>query len=347
NGETEGEGTTDNRPSPSGLQANDSSRSKLDTAVNRSCLLAVSPRSKSRRSSWSLAKSRLSLLSSLFSLASRAPHAEPEVSIRLQLLEGHRRRGRRRPQAGLGGGAQVRLRGLHHRHPLARPREAVAAGGGDRAGGQGAGVRAAGGLRRRPVRARGLRGRALPRPRRGARLQRLRAACSQRGRAPRALPRRHPRRLPPRPRRVRRRGLPLRATGHPGHGGEGQGHHHLHGLLGVGHRLRRLLRSKQRQVCPAGAVPVAGQGVPAGRRAHCACDHRRRHRREEVADEEQQGRRRHGGRGRGPGRGGAELLARPRPGQERLDAGDGHPVAVLHVAAAASRRCCTYGPWNL
>lgn len=52
----------------------------------------------------------------------------------------------------------------------------------------------------------------------------------------------------------------------------------------------------------------------------------------QVADEEQQGRRRHGGRG--PGRGGAELLARPRPGQERLDAGDGHPVAVLHVAAA-------------
>lgn len=38
----------------------------------------------------------------------------------------------------------------------------------------------------------------------------------------------------------------------------------------------------------------------------------------QVADEEQQGRRRHGGRG--PGRGGAELLARPRPGQERLDA---------------------------
>lgn len=70
----------------------------------------------------------------------------------------------------------------------------------------------------------------------------------------------------------------------------------------------------------------------------------------QVADEEQQGRRRHGGRGRGPGRGGTELLARPRPGQERLDAGDGHPVAVLHVAAAlasASRRCCTYGPWNL
>lgn len=35
-----------------------------------------------------------------------------------------------------------------------------------------------------------------------------------------------------------------RIAGHPGHGGEGQGHHHLHGLLGVGHRLRRLLRSK-------------------------------------------------------------------------------------------------------
>jgi hypothetical protein len=36
--------------------------------------------------------------------------------------------------------------------------------------------------------------------------------------------------------------------------------------------------------------------------------------------------------GRGSGRGGAELLARPRPGQERVDAGDGHPVAVLDVA---------------
>jgi len=42
-----------------------------------------------------------------------------------------------------------------------------------------------------------------------------------------------------------------------------------------------------------------------------------------------------GGGGRGPGRGGAELLARPRPGQERVDAGDGHPIAViLHVASS-------------
>ncbi|CAO2169407.1 unnamed protein product, partial [Urochloa humidicola] len=155
--------------------------------------------------------------------------------------------------------------------------------------------------------------------------------------APHAVPRRHARRLPPLPRRLRRRGLPLRATGHPGHGGAGQGHHHLHGLLVVGHRLRRLLRSKLRQICPSGFVPVAGEGVPAGRRAHCACDHRRRHRREEVA-EEQQGRRRWrpSGGGRGPGRGGAELLARPRPGQERMDAGDGHPAAVLHVAYIAA-----------
>lgn len=66
-----------------------------------------------------LAKSRLPPPLSSFS-PSRAPYAE--VSVRLQLLEGHRRRGRRRAPARLRGGAQVRLRGLHHRHPLPRPR---------------------------------------------------------------------------------------------------------------------------------------------------------------------------------------------------------------------------------
>jgi hypothetical protein len=54
---------------------------------------------------------------------------------------------------------------------------------------------------------------------------------------------------------------------------------------------------------------------------------------DQVAERQQQDRRRRRGCRRGPGRGGAELLARPRPGQERVDAGDGHPVAVLHVAA--------------
>jgi hypothetical protein len=55
--------------------------------------------------------------------------------------------------------------------------------------------------------------------------------------------------------------------------------------------------------------------------------------------EEQQGRRRRrrggGGGGRGPGRRGEELLARPRPGQERVDAGDGHPIAVVLRAASS------------
>jgi hypothetical protein len=58
---------------------------------------------------------------------------------------------------------------------------------------------------------------------------------------------------------------------------------------------------------------------------------------DQVAERQQQGRRRRRGRGRGPRRGGAELLARPRPGQERVDAGDGHPVAVLHVACHRTR----------
>jgi hypothetical protein len=52
---------------------------------------------------------------------------------------------------------------------------------------------------------------------------------------------------------------------------------------------------------------------------------------DQVAERQQQDRRRRDG-GRGSGCGGAELLARPRPGQERVDAGDGHPVAVLDVA---------------
>uniref|UniRef100_A0A0E0QK94 Uncharacterized protein n=1 Tax=Oryza rufipogon TaxID=4529 RepID=A0A0E0QK94_ORYRU len=212
-------------------------------------------------------------------------------------------------------------------------REAVAAGGGDRAGGEGAGVRAAGGLRRRAVRARGLRRGALARPRRGARLQRLRATRRRRRRrlpAPDSLPRHLPRRLPPRPRRLRRRRLLLRPPSYTGDGRAGQGHRHLHRLVGVGHRLRRLLRSKLRQVRAERAVPVAGQGVPAGRRPHCSHDHRRRHRRTQVREGEV--RRRDGVvGGGGPGRGGAELLARPRAGQERVDAGDGHPVAVAHV----------------
>jgi hypothetical protein len=34
--------------------------------------------------------------------------------------------------------------------------------------------------------------------------------------------------------------MPL-VTGHPGNGGKGQRHHHLHGLVGVSQRARRLL----------------------------------------------------------------------------------------------------------